>query len=76
MARQPTRRDAKSMAARSPDDSAGEHNNGSGMQDTGAAMTNDAAKAKGMTAWSAAKPLGEQLVLFVRMEVRLQQHGL
>jgi hypothetical protein len=41
----------------------------SGMQDTRAAVTNDAAKAKGMTACSAAKPLGEQLVLFVRMEV-------
>jgi hypothetical protein len=46
------------------------------MQDTGAAVTNDAAKAKGMTACSAAKPLGEQLVLFVRMDARLQQHGL
>jgi hypothetical protein len=33
------------------------------MQDTGAAVTNDAAKAKGMTACSAAKPLAEQLVL-------------
>ncbi len=29
-ARQPTSGDAKSMTARSPDDSAGEHNNGSG----------------------------------------------
>jgi hypothetical protein len=48
----------------------------SGMQDTGAAVTNAAAKAKGMTAWSAAKPLGEQLVLLVRMNARLQQHGL
>jgi hypothetical protein len=46
------------------------------MQDTGAAVTNDAAKAKGMTAWSAAKPLGEKLVLFVRMDVCMQQHGL
>ena len=46
------------------------------MQDTGAAVTNDAAKAKGMTALSAAKPLGEQLVLLVRMYVGLQQHGL
>jgi hypothetical protein len=33
------------------------------LQDTGAAVTNDAAKAKCMTAWSEAKPLGEQLVL-------------
>lgn len=46
------------------------------MQDTGAAVANDAAKAKGMTAWSEAKPLGEQLVVFVLMDVRLQQHGL
>lgn len=47
-----------------------------GLQDTVAAVRNDVAKAKGMTAWSEAKPLGEQLVLFVRMEVRLLQHGL
>jgi hypothetical protein len=33
------------------------------MQDTRAAVTNYAAKAKGMTVWSEAKPLGEQLVL-------------
>ena len=45
-----------------------------GLQDTGAAVRNDAAKAKGMTAWSAAKPLGEKLVLFVRMDVCKQQH--
>ena len=48
----------------------------SGMQDTRAAVTNDAAKAKGMTACSAAKPLGEQLVLLAGMNVRWQQHGL
>jgi len=41
----------------------------SGRQDTGAAVTNAAAKAKGMTACSAAKPLGEQLVLLVRLHV-------
>ncbi len=48
----------------------------SGMQDTRAAVTNDAAKAKGMTAWSEATPLGEQLVLLVLMQVWLEQHGL
>jgi hypothetical protein len=48
----------------------------SGLQDTGAAVTIDAAIAKGMTAWSEAKPLGEQLVLLVRMQVWLEQHGL
>ena len=47
-----------------------------GIQDTRAAVTNDAAKAKGMTAWSAAEPLGEQLVLLVWKEVGLEQHGL
>jgi hypothetical protein len=41
----------------------------SGVQDTGAAVTNDAAKAKGMTACSEAKPLGEQLVLLARLNV-------
>jgi hypothetical protein len=39
------------------------------LQDTGAAVTNAAAKAKGMTAWSEARPLGEQLVLLVRLDV-------
>jgi hypothetical protein len=48
----------------------------SGMQDTGAAVTNDAARAKGMTAWSEAKPLGEQLVLLALLDVWLQRHGL
>ncbi len=48
----------------------------SGMQDTRAAVTNDAAKAKGMTAWSEAKPLGEQLVLLEGLDVWLQRHGL
>lgn len=41
----------------------------SGIQDTGAAVTIDAAKAKGMTACSEAKPLGEQLVLLVAKQV-------
>ena len=46
------------------------------LQDTGAAVTNDTAKAKGMTAWSEAKPLGEQLVLLEGLDVWLQRHGL
>ena len=41
-----------------------------------AAVTNDEAKAKGMTACSAAKPLGEQLVLLEGLDVVWQQHGL
>ena len=45
-----------------------------GLQDIGAAVRNDVAKAKGMTAWSEAKPLGEKLVRFVRMDVCKQQH--
>ena len=40
----------------------------SGVQDTGAAVTDDAAKAKGMTA-PRVSGASEQLVLLVRMEV-------
>ena len=50
--------------------------NEAGCSTSKAAVTNDEAKAKGMTACSAAKPLGEQLVLLEGLDVVWQQHGL
>lgn len=40
-----------------------------GRRTQGAAVTNDVAKAKGMTALSVAKPLGEQFMLLLRWHV-------
>jgi hypothetical protein len=47
-----------------------------GLQDTESCRDECRSPAKGMTACSEAKPLGEQLVLLVRLNVCWQQLGL